>query len=92
MSNAIRLEADQIACRLDPAAVRRQFTLSLVVGLAVLAGAAAHGMQPARSSLAADDVRHYYVSAPQFVAARSARSAPVVAQRPSPFGALASLD
>jgi hypothetical protein len=89
MSNAIRLEADQIGRRLDPAAVRRQFTLSLVIGLAVLAGAVAHGLQPARSGTAADGVRHQYVSAPQFVVARAA---PVVAQRPNVFGALASLD
>jgi hypothetical protein len=89
MSNAIRLEADQIGRRLDPAAVRRQFTLSLVIGLAVLAGAVAHGLQPTRSGMAADNVRHQYVSAPQFVVARAA---PVVAQRPNVFGALASLD
>ena len=89
MSNAIRLEADQIDRRLDPAAVRRQFTLSVAVGLAVLAGAVAHGMQPARSDVAADSARHQYVSAPEFVVAPSA---PVVAQRPTPFGALVSLD
>ena len=89
MSNAIRLEADQIGRRLDPASVRRQFALSLVVGLAVLGGAAAHGLQPPRSASAVDSVRPQYVSAPQFVVARSS---PAVAQRPTAFGALASLD
>lgn len=89
MSNAIRLEAFQIGSRLDPAAIRRQFALSALVGLAVLAGVAAHGLQPARSAVAVDGARHQYVSAPQFVVPRSA---PVVAQRPTIFGTLASLD
>ena len=40
MSNAIRFSTDEIAFRLDAATARRQFSLSLAAGLAVLAVAA----------------------------------------------------
>ena len=88
MSNAIRLDAVQIG-RLDQAAAQRQFRLSIIVGLAVLAVAAAHQLRPAHGESAYDGLRHQYVSAPQFVAARAA--VPNVV-RPSAVVSLASAD
>ena len=49
MSNPIRLEADEIAYRMDPAAARREFSLSLVVGLAAPALAVLNALRPAQT-------------------------------------------
>ena len=67
MSNAIRFETGEIGFGLDAAAARRQFWLSLVVGLAVLAVAAMSGLQPTPAASGAPRARHVHVSAPEFV-------------------------
>lgn len=68
MSNAVRFETGEIRFGLDAAAARRQFWLSLGVGLAVLAVAAMIGLQPTRAAPGAPSPRHPHVSSPQFVA------------------------
>ncbi|HEY1940766.1 MAG TPA: hypothetical protein VGH40_01470 [Roseiarcus sp.] len=75
MSNPIRLEADEIAYRMDPAAARRQFSLSLVVGLAVLALAGFNALRPAQTAAGLSESRHGGVRGPEFVAPRSAYAA-----------------
>jgi hypothetical protein len=72
MSNPIRLEADEIAYHMDPAAARRQFSLSLVVGLAVLALAGLNALRPGQVVSGLDASRHGGVRGPEFVAPRSA--------------------
>ena len=72
MSNAVRFQSVKIGSGLDAAAARRQFRLSLAVGLAVLAVAAMIGLQPARAVAGAPGARHAQVSAPEFVAAPGA--------------------
>jgi hypothetical protein len=68
MSNAIRFETGEIGFGLDAAAARRQFWLSLGVGLAVLAVAAMIDLQPTRAAPDVQSARHPHVSAPEFVA------------------------
>ena len=50
MSNAIRFEAGEFGFGLDASTARRQFWLSLSVGLAVLAVAAMIELQPTRAA------------------------------------------
>jgi hypothetical protein len=65
MSNAIRFEAGEFGFGLDAATARRQFWLSLSVGLAVLAVAAMIELQPTRA--AAPSAPHAQIRAPEFV-------------------------
>jgi len=67
MSNVKPLGAIAIGQSFDPAAARRQFVLSLLAGLGVLAVAAISAMQPARTAAYAANPHHIAVSAPQFV-------------------------
>lgn len=66
MSNPARFEVDETSSRLDAAAARRQFSLSLGVGLAILLVAAMIGLQPTRAASGGTSARHGEVSAPQF--------------------------
>jgi hypothetical protein len=68
MSNAIRFQAGEIGFGLDAAAARRQFWLSLSVGLAVLTVAAMIDLQPTRAAAGGPSARHGQVNAPEFVA------------------------
>ncbi len=68
MSNAIRFAAERIGFGLAPATARRQFRLSVGVGLAVLAVAAMIDLQPTRATPDVQSARHPHVSAPEFVA------------------------
>jgi hypothetical protein len=68
MSNAIRLPADETGFRPDAATARRQFWLSLGVGLAALAAAATIAAQPTRAAPDAPNARRGQVAAPEFVA------------------------
>jgi len=68
MSNALPLEADKIGFHLDAATARRQFWLSLGVGLAVLAAAATIAAQSTRAAPDAPSARGSEVGAPAFVA------------------------
>lgn len=68
MSNAIRFSPDEAAFRLDAATARRQFSLSLAAGLAVLAVAAMIAMQPTPAAPEGSCGRHTHISAPEFVA------------------------
>ncbi len=86
MSNAIRFEAGEIGFRLDAATARRQFWLSLGVGLAVLAVAATIDLRPSRAAPEAPSARHAQVSAPEFAASPAA--APL--RRPMAAGARSS--
>jgi hypothetical protein len=87
MSNALRLKADKIGFRLDAATARRQFWLSLGVGLAVLAAAATNAAQSTRAAPDAPSAHQSQVSAPIFVASPVAvaelRRAMTVAARES---------
>jgi hypothetical protein len=67
MSNALRLEVDKTAFHLDAASARRQFWLSLGVGLAVLAVAAMIDLQPTHVAPRARSARPGQISAPEFV-------------------------
>jgi len=67
MSNAIRLPADETGFRPDAATARRQFWLSLGVGLAVLAVAAMIDLQPTHVAPRARSARPGQISAPEFV-------------------------
>ncbi|HYA74832.1 MAG TPA: hypothetical protein VEF36_16925 [Roseiarcus sp.] len=67
MSNAIRFQAGETGLGLDAAAARRQFWLSLSVGLAVLTVAAMIDLQPTRAA-GGPSARHGQVRAPEFVA------------------------
>ncbi|MGD0561610.1 MAG: hypothetical protein ABSA66_00845 [Roseiarcus sp.] len=67
MSNAIRFETGDIGFGLDAAAARRQFWLSLGVGLAVLAVAAMIDLQPTHVAPRARSARPGQISAPEFV-------------------------
>ena len=75
MSNAIRFSPDEAAFRLDAATARRQFSLSLAAGLAVLAVAAMIAAQPTRSAPEGSHGRHAQVSAPEFVASPAVAAA-----------------
>ena len=68
MSNALRFEADKIGFRLDAATARRQFWLSLGVGLAVLAAAAMIAAQSTRAAPDAPSAHGSEVGAPPIVA------------------------
>jgi hypothetical protein len=68
MSNAIRLPADETGFRPDAATARRQFWLSLGVGLAALAAVATIAAQPTRAAPDAPNARRGQVAAPEFVA------------------------
>jgi hypothetical protein len=68
MSNAIRFKADETGFRPDAATARRQFWLSLGVGLAALAAAATIAAQPTRAAPDAPNARQGQVGAPEFVA------------------------
>jgi hypothetical protein len=68
MSNALRLEVDKIGFRLDAATARRQFWLSLGVGLAVLAAAATIAAQSSRAAPDAPSAPGSRVGARPFVA------------------------
>ncbi|MGD1015559.1 MAG: hypothetical protein ABR863_03830 [Roseiarcus sp.] len=68
MSNALRLEVDKTAFHLDAASARRQFWLSLGVGLAVLAAAATIATQSSRAAPDAPCACGSQVRAPAFVA------------------------
>ena len=72
MSNAIRFSPDETAFRLDAATARRQFSLSLAAGLAVLAVTAMIAAQPTRAAPDGSRSRHAQVSAPEFVASPAA--------------------
>ncbi len=89
MSNAIRFEVGEIGFGLDASTARRQFWLSLSVGLAVLAVAAMIELQPTRAAPGAPSARHGQISAPEFVV-----SPPGVAQlrRSMTVGANSSAD
>jgi len=66
---------DRDKARLDPATARRQFSLSLAVGFAVLAAAALIELQPARSTPLHAESRHSRVVAVEFdLAASSLRN------------------
>jgi len=69
MSNAAQRKAEETGIRLDAAAARRQFSLSLGAGLALLMALAMFGLQPSRAAVIAPSVRHAGVSAPQFAVA-----------------------
>jgi len=69
MSNAIRLPADETGFRPDAATARRQFWLSLGLGLAALAAASPTiAAQPTRAAPDAPNARRGQVAAPEFVA------------------------
>lgn len=68
MSNAALLKVDEIGFGLDAARARRQFWLSLSVGLAVLTVAAMIDLQPTRDAASGPSARHGQISAPEFVA------------------------
>jgi hypothetical protein len=72
MSNPIHPEADEIAYCMDPAAARRQFSLSLVVGLAAPTLGDSNALRPAQSVPGLDASPHGAVRGPEFVAPRSA--------------------
>jgi len=62
---------DSGEARLDAATARRQFSLSLAVGLAVLAGAAIVELQPARSAPIGVEAHHGQVTQAEFAFAAS---------------------
>ncbi|MGD0641325.1 MAG: hypothetical protein ABSC22_11310 [Roseiarcus sp.] len=66
MSNAVLFAAPESGFGLDAAAARRQFSLSLGVGLAVLMVAAMIDLQPSRAAADAPSNHHTQVSAPEF--------------------------
>jgi len=57
--------------RLDAATARRQFSLSLAVGFAVLAAAAVLELQPARSAPIGVEAHHVHAIQPDFALAAS---------------------
>jgi len=63
---------DSGEARLDAATARRQFSLSLAVGLAVLAAAALIELQPARSAPIGVEAHHGAVAQAEFALAASA--------------------
>ncbi len=65
MSKLVLFKADEIGFGLAPATARRQFWLSLGVGLAVLAVAAMIDLQPTRAAPDVQSARHPHVSAPE---------------------------
>ena len=62
---------DMCESRLDAATARRQFSLSLAVGFAVLAAAALVELQPARSAPIGAEVHHDRVVQADFALAAS---------------------
>jgi len=62
---------DSGEARLDAATARRQLSLSLVVGLAVLAAAALAELQPARSAPIGAEARHGRAAQADFALAAS---------------------
>ena len=64
---------DSHEARLDAATARRQFSLSLAVGFAVLAAAALVELQPARSAPIGVEGHHDRVVQAEFAAAASQR-------------------
>ena len=64
---------DSGEARLDAATARRQFSLSLAVGFAVLAAAALAELQPARSAPIGAEARHGRAAQADFALAASGR-------------------
>ena len=62
---------DSGEARLDAATARRQFSLSLVVGFAVLAAAALVELQPARSASFSVEAHHGHAAQADFAPAAS---------------------
>ena len=62
---------DRSEARLDAATARRQFSLSLAVGLAVLAAAALIELQPARSAPIGAEAHHARAAAADLAVATS---------------------